>query len=265
MQSALDLNFVLIPDGEFVIGSDPSADRLAQPDEVPQHRLHVTDFYIMRYPVTNAQYRLFVEATGHRPPQFWPEKQFPADRADHPVVGVSFHDAVAFYRWASEETGLPLRLPTESEWEKAARGPDSRLYPWGNEWEVDLCNSGESNLSGTTPVHQFSPHGDSSYGIADMAGNVQEWCSSLFGTYPYDPTDGREVLVYNPDERGLMPRMHETGCVANPQQIEAAFDKQVIRGGTWRQPRTQSRCAYRSWAAPMHRSEDTGFRLCYEP
>jgi formylglycine-generating enzyme required for sulfatase activity len=96
MPTALDLAFVLIPGGEFVIGSDPSNDRLTQPDETPQHRLHVSDFYISRSPVTNAQYHLFVNATSYRPPRFWPEGQYPAQEADHPVVGVSFHDAAAF-------------------------------------------------------------------------------------------------------------------------------------------------------------------------
>jgi formylglycine-generating enzyme required for sulfatase activity len=264
MQSTLDLDFVLIPDGEFVIGSDPSADRLAQPDETPQHRLHVTDFYIMRYPVTNAQYHLFVKATDHRPPLHWPDGQFPEEKADHPVVGVSFHDAAAFCHWAAEVTGLAVRLPTEPEWEKAARGTDGRLHPWGNKWERGLCNSSENNLSGIVAVHYFSPQGDSPYGIADTAGNAQEWCASLFGTYPYNPADGREILVYNLDAQRLMPQLHETGCVADPQQIEAGFDKLVVRGGSWRQDRHQTRCAYRSWAAPMHRSDDTGFRCCYE-
>jgi formylglycine-generating enzyme required for sulfatase activity len=265
MQSVLDLDFVLIPDGEFIVGSNSSADRLAQPDETPQHRLSVSNFYIMRYPVTNAQYRVFVEATGHRSPLFWPDGQFPAEKTDHPVVGVSFHDAAAFCHWAAEVTGLPVRLPTETEWEKAARGADGRLYPWGNDWEAGLCNSGESKLPDTVTVRHFSPQGDSPHGIADMGGNAQEWCASLFGAYPYDPSDGREVLVYNLEGQSLMPAIHETGCVANPQQIEAALDKLVVRGGSWRHDRHQSRCAYRSWAAPMHRSEDTGFRCCYEP
>ena len=265
MQSTLDLDFVLIPAGEFTIGSNGSRDRQSQPDETPQHRLHITDFYMMRYPVTNAQYRQFVEATDHRPPLFWPDGKFPEEKADHPVVGVSLHDVAAFSHWAAEVTGLAVRLPTEPEWEKAARGTDGRVYPWGNEWKAGLCNSVESKLSGTAPVHQFSPQGDSPYGIADTAGNAQEWCASLFGAYPYDPADGREVLVYSLDTQGLMPKLHETGCVANPLQIEAGLDKMTVRGGSWRQERSQSRCAYRSWAAPMHRSEDTGFRCCYEP
>lgn len=264
MTTELDLEFIFIPESEFIMGSDPSVDRLTQTDETPQHRLFITGFFMMRCPVTNAQYRLFMEAAGHRPPRFWRNDQFPADKADHPVTGVSFPDAVAFCRWATEMTGLSLRLPTEAEWEKAARGEDGRLYPWGNEWDKNLCNNRHTKIRDTTPVNRFSPQGDSSYGVADLGGNVQEWSSSLFGSYPYQPADGREVLVYNLEHASLMPKLHETGCVANPRQIEAAFDKQVVRGGSWRQGQHESRCAYRSWAAPMHRSEDTGFRCCYE-
>jgi formylglycine-generating enzyme required for sulfatase activity len=262
--SVADLDFVLIPAGEFIIGSTPS-DRQAQPDERPQHRLRITDYYITRHPVTNDQYRLFVKATGHRPPLYWPQGAFPSDRVDQPIVGVSLQDATAFCRWAAQVTDLPIRLPTEPEWEKAARGSDGQIYPWGDQWKPGLCNSKESKLNSLCSVRQFSPQGDSRYGVADMAGNVQEWCFSLFGPYPYDPTDGREVLVYNQAAPSLMPRFLETGCVADPQRVEASLGKQVVRGGSWRESKHQSRCAYRSWAAPMHRSDDTGFRCVYEP
>jgi len=264
MASKLDIDFVLIPAGEFVMGSDRKIDRLSEPEERPCHRLIVSDYYISRYPVTNAQYRLFVEAEGHRPPLFWPEGKFPEDKADHPVVGVSFLDALQFCNWAAKETGLPIRLPTEPEWEKAARGPDGRIFPWGNQWEPGRCNNREEKLSGTTPVGRFSPAGDSPYGVAEMGGNVQEWILSLYKPYPYDPEDGREILLNNQELQGLMPFMHETGCTSVPQSLEAALDKSMLRGGSWRETHTQSRCAYRSWAAPMHRSDDTGFRCCYE-
>ncbi len=151
----------------------------------------------MRTPVTNAQYNQFVQATGHRCPVAWRDGVYPADKADHPVTGVTYQDALAFCRWAREITGLPVRLPTEPEWEKAARGPDDRLYPWGNQWRPELANNRENKSKGTTPVNAFSPQGDSPYGVADTAGNVQEWCSSLFGSYPYDPADGREAFVNN--------------------------------------------------------------------
>lgn len=263
MEAIFDLDFVLIPAGECIIGSD-RRDRDAGDDERPQHRLIIGDFYLMRHPVTNAQYRRFVEATGHRPPLFWPHGQMPVDRADHPVVGVSFHDAAAFCRWARTVTGLPVRLPTEVEWEKAARGPDGRRYPWGDRWDATRCNNRETHPTGTTPIGRFSPLGDSPYGIADLAGNVQNWCASIFGPYPYDPTDGREVLVNDLASAGLLPEFHESGAIANAERPEANLGKQTLRGGSWRCDRREARCAYRSWAAPMHRSDDTGFRCCYE-
>lgn len=262
MNISLNLEFVFVPAGECIIGSGP-ADRSAGDDERPQHRLHIAAFHIARYPISNAQYHLFVQASGHRPPLFWKGGQFPADQADHPVVGVSFHDAVAFCRWAREITGLPLRLPTEVEWEKAARGTDGRLYPWGATWDARRCQNREGKARGTAPVTQFSPAGDSPYGVADLAGNVQEWCSSLFGPYPYDPTDGREALVHDMAPASLLPQFHETGAIANPERPEANLGKQCLRGGSWRGDRYEARCAYRSWAAPMHRSDDTGFRCCY--
>jgi formylglycine-generating enzyme required for sulfatase activity len=265
MSVDLSLDFVLIPAGEFVIGSDPLRDRQAQVDERPCHRLSVSDYYLMRCPVTNEQYARFLDATGTRPPLHWPEPGRLAQLARHPVIGVSLLDAAAFCRWASEVTGLPVRLPTEPEWEKAARGSDGRVYPWGNAWDASRCNTGDGRPQSTVPVGSFSPQGDSPYGVADMAGNVQQWCSSLFGPYPYDPADGREALVNTLDEASLLPSLHETGCVSNPQQAEAFLGKPAIRGGSWRQTRQESRCAYRSWGPPMHRSDDTGFRCCYEP
>jgi formylglycine-generating enzyme required for sulfatase activity len=265
MPEELDMQFVLVPAGEFVIGSSRASDPKAGDDETPQHSLNVTDFYIMRYPVTNDEYNRFIQTTGHRAPLFWKEGQFPVEKADHPVVGVSFLDAVAFCRWARQVTGLAVRLPSEPEWEKAARGPDGRIYPWGNNWELGRCNSVEAKTGSTSPVGQFSPNGDSPYGIAEMAGDVQEWTSSLFGSYPYDPNDGREVFVNELDAPALFPRFYETGATMVASSQEAAAGKTVIRGGSWREDRLTSRCAYRGWAAPLHRSDDTGFRCCYEP
>jgi len=264
MVEKLDLQFVLIPEGEFIIGSAHASDPKATDDEMPQHKLGVTDFYLMRYPVTNAQYDQFMRATGHRPPLFWSDGKYPAEKADHPVVGVSFLDAVAFCRWARDLTGLAVRLPSEPEWEKAARGADGRLFPWGNQWEDGRANTAETKLGTTTPVTQFSPAGDSPYGVAGMAGNVQQWTSTLYGAYPYDPEDGREELVYNLDSPALFPRFYETGATMVVSSMEAGSGKTVIRGGSWQEGRFKSRCAYRGWAAPMHRSDDTGFRCCYE-
>jgi len=263
--SELNLNFIKIPASDFTMGTKRTLDRDARNEEMPSQVLRVSDFFIMKYPVTNAQYRRFVEATACRAPLFWPGGSYPQDMADHPVVGVSYYDALAFCAWAGQVAGLPMRLPTEAEWEKAARGAHARVYPWGNEWKKGLANTSEEKLDGTSPVNMFSPAGDSPYGIADMGGNVQEWCSSLFGPYPYDPADGREAHVYDLQANDLLPKLLETGCTSMPESNEASFGKSVIRGGSWRERRLQARCAYRSWAAPLHRSDDTGFRCCYEP
>lgn len=266
MTTSMNLGFILIPEGEVTIGSDPYKDRNSQKDEQPLHTLVLSDYYIMKNPVTNAQYMAFVEATDHRKPLFWTKGVFPEEKADHPVVGVSFHDAVAFCRWASDTTGLPIRLPTEPEWEKAARGSDARMYPWGDDWDASLTNTREGKLGSTSPVGKYSPEGDSPFGISDPAGNVQHWISNLYGAYPYDPSDGREAFINNLDRDSTMPLLvHETGTTSVIDSLEASINKSVIRGSSWRESKVQSRCAYRSWAAPMHRSDDTGFRCCYEP
>ena len=259
------LNFTKIPSSEFTMGSKRSLDRDAHDDEMPAQVLSVSDYYIMKYPVTNEQYNVFVQATGYKAPLLWPNATFPDSLADHPVVGVSYYDALAFCAWVGQVTGLPIRLPTEPEWEKAARGPEYQLYSWGNEWKIGLCNTSEEKLNRTSPVGHYSPQGDSPYEIADMGGNVQEWCSSLFGPYPYDPADGREAHVYDLQTDNLLPMLLETGCTSLIESDEASLGKSVIRGGSWLESKFQARCAYRSWAAPMHRSDDTGFRCCYEP
>ena len=265
MAQELDLQFVFIPAGKFVIGSRLAADSKTNDDEIPQHELFISDYYLMRFPVTNSQYATFVKATGHRYPLFWEEGNYPVEKVDHPVVGVSFLDAVAFCRWGREVTGLPLRLPSEPEWEKAARGAEPRIYPWGNSWEDGRANISESKFGGTTPVGHFSPSGDSPFGLADMAGNVQQWTGSLFGKYPYHPDDGREEYLYELEAPALFPKFYETGGTMRSTSQEAGAGKTVIRGGSWREGKPTSRCAYRGWAAPMHRSDDTGFRCCYEP
>jgi len=130
--------------------------------------MELPEFWIDRTPVTNAEYARFVAATGHEPPKHWGSELPPKEIADHPVVEVSWHDAVAYAEWAGK------RLPTEEEWEKAARGTDGQEYPWGD-WEEDRCNTKEAGVGGTTPVGQYSAGGDSLYGCVDTAGNVWEW------------------------------------------------------------------------------------------
>jgi formylglycine-generating enzyme required for sulfatase activity len=131
-------------------------------------KIELPEFWIDKTPVTNAEYARFVAAAGHKPPRHWEGRVPPKEMADHPVVDVSWHDAVAYAGWAGKW------LPTEEQWEKAARGTDGRGYPWGD-WEEDRCNIKETGIRGTTAVGQYSPDGDSPFSCVDMAGNVWEW------------------------------------------------------------------------------------------
>ena len=163
------------------MGSDPKVDKDASANEQPQHRLYLPEFYIGKYPVTNEQYAAFVKATRQAAPQYWKKSQIPAGKENHPVVNVSWKDAVAFWQWLSQASGKTIRLPTEAEWEKAARGGDGRIYPWGIDPPTkELCNFGD-NVGDTTPVGQY-PAGASPCRALDMAGNVWEWTGSLYRT-----------------------------------------------------------------------------------
>ena len=260
--SQLDFDFVLIPAGEFLIGTNPGRGIDLEPDETPQHTLTLPDFYIARFPVTNAQYAAFVTATGHRTPRFWRDGKMPEGKADHPVVGINFHDCLAFCDWASQMLGLPIRLPTEPEWEKAARGTDGRVYPWGNQWDPRRANSLESKLNDTTAVTRYATEGASPYGVADLVGNVSEWCFSMFSRYPYNANDGRELLQLEKGQH--LPWVERWGLqVTNEPSRLRGNEQRVVRGGSFRGTRAICRCAYRGWAAALHYSDDTGFRVAY--
>jgi formylglycine-generating enzyme required for sulfatase activity len=235
-------DMVEIPASEFIMGEG---------DE--QHQVFVDAFKISKYPVTNMQYQTFVDATGHRAPGHWPEGAYPPNKANHPVVNVSWDDAVAYCRWLSQATGKECRLPTEAEWEKAARGgiqiPNSqnlkewidnphpkRMYPWGDEFDPKRLNIkiGDEQIGGTSPVGVY-PGGASPYGVMDMAGNVWEWCSSLYRDYPYDLDDGREDL-------------------------EAEGDR-VLRGGSWLYGGSYACCSYRRNDRPSYFDGHIGLRV----
>jgi len=236
--------WVEIPGGEFWMGSEKSQ----WEDERPVHRVRLESFLIARVPVTNAQYRLFVQAAGHEAPDGWEAGRPPKDKQSHPVVNVSWHDALAYCEWLGRVSGKRITLPSEAEWEKAARGDrDQREYPWGDAFEAARCNCGDLGLLDTTPVGIF-PAGASPYGVLDMAGNVWEWTRSLWGedpgkpefAYPYDPRDGRENL-----ERG-----------------EDVL--RVLRGGSYNLGADLLRCAFRFRSHPNLHGY-IGFRVVASP
>jgi formylglycine-generating enzyme required for sulfatase activity len=267
---------VYVAGGLFVLGtSDQQIDQLASDleearewrergffaREQPEHRVHLADYLIGRYPVTVGQYRAFVEAEGYRQQRYWTEtgwtwreaagRVVPSHWQDEawtgddrlPVVGVSWNEALAFCRWLGEVTGHDYRLPTEAEWETAAGwrpahlgfGGGKRIYPWGDEFDASRCNARPGGLGRTTPVGQFSPQGDSLFRCADMAGNVSEWTSSRFQPYRYRARDGREVA-----------------------DGEA---ERVTRGGSWHSPVLQVRTTSRGMNDPFYSDNDLGFRL----
>jgi formylglycine-generating enzyme required for sulfatase activity len=241
-REAFEPQVVRIPAGEFLMGtSEEDVDAIAKKysierkyieRETPQHEIFVEEFEIGKYPVTNFEYRAFVQDTGHEPPRHWEGDQYPEELGDHPVVYVTWHDAVAYCEWLSEKTGKSYRLPGEAEWEKAARGADGRQFLWGDEWDESRCNTTEGGPGTTTPVGQYSPDGDSPYGVADMAGNVWEWCADWFQAY-----EGNRF----PDE-------------------DYGQKYRVLRGGSWDNLRVDARCAFRLGYDPVYGLNLVGFR-----
>lgn len=195
---------VAVPAGPFLMGSDKRHDVQAYDSELPQHTVTLDAYRIGTYPLTVAEYACFVTATQRSAPSGNPTWGQQTERADHPVVNVSWEDVVAYAQWLSQMTGRPWRLPTEAEWEKAARGTDGRVYPWGNQWEKTRANTSDGGAGTTTPVGAYVDQGDASpYGAHDLAGNVWEWCSTRHRRYPYKSDDGREDMSGRTDARVL--------------------------------------------------------------
>ncbi len=163
--SKLPEDMVLIPGGEFIMGSNK------EKDEGPERRVFLKPFYIDKFEITNANYKQFVKETKHREPKDWMIYGYREDKKDHPVVFVSLGDATEYCKW------MKKRLPIEEEWEKAARGPDGSIYPWGNKFEQERANTSLSGIVGTTKAGLYKG-GSSPYGVYDMAGNVWEWTDS---------------------------------------------------------------------------------------
>jgi 4-hydroxybenzoate polyprenyltransferase len=177
-------DMVLIPSGTFLMGRNErtAAEGAGDEDETPIHRVHVEGFYMDRYEVTNVQYKRFADETGRPYPKHWKTGTYPAGKQDHPVAYVNWFEADGYCHW------LGRRLPTEAEWEYAARGPESRRFPWGNTFDPLKANTPQYWLvkgvkADTTPVGSF-PQGRSPFGLEDMAGNVYEWTSSWYKPYP---------------------------------------------------------------------------------
>lgn len=264
-------DMVLVPTGEFRMGAPAGSGGL--PDEQPERAVLLSAFYIDRFEVTNEAYLLFVSLTGHRMPEnsnpaatLWKDRRPMPGIERHPVVNVSWTDADAYCRWAGK------RLPTEAEWEKAARGTDGRRYPWGDQWDVLFANSAsywagrtvqfdsgadweafwvkgegahiakEKGLNGevlTMPVGSF-PGSVSVYGLFDMAGNVAEWVQDW-----YDPN-------YYP-----------SGPLTNPTGPPRGAIKSM-RGGSWLKPAVSLRTSDRDWGTIDSRPSGTGFRCAQD-
>lgn len=219
------VEFVRIPPGEFLMGSEEEDE-----DARPVHRVRLSGFWLSRFEVTREQYARFLAETGHPEPAHWTNSRF--TRPDQPVIGVSWEDAVAFCRWAGG------RLPTEAEWEYAARGTDGRRYPWGNE-EPDPSRAVfhlDIGFGATMPVGSAKA-GASPFGILDMAGNVFEWCADW-----YDP----EYYARSPRENPPGPPSGEF---------------RVIRGGSWINLPDACRSAARAKYPPSGRSVMIGIRV----
>jgi len=249
--------FVVVPAAPFLMGTPEAAlgelarryggTRESYREEAPRHEVSLPAYAIARTPVTNALYAAFVAGVGAPAPLAWRGATPPAERLEHPVVDVSWNEAQAFCDWLARQpavfrdgAGAPLaarggpRLPTEAEWEHAARGGDGRTFPWGETFAPHRANTRDGGPGATTPVGAY-PAGASPYGVLDMAGNVWEWTASLDAPYPYRPDDGREDLM--------------------------APGRRIMRGGCYANPHGYARCACRFRLPPTARNEFTGFRL----
>ena len=239
-------DMVLVPAGEFLMGSTnteidkatawSSKPRYEFEDEFPQHTVYLDAYYIDKFEVTNTQFEAFVNATGYRTLaeqkgelNTWRAAYAPG-MENYPVVWMSWYDADAYCKWAGK------RLPTEAEWEKAARGNLGRIFPWGNDWDPKKANCGEAGYGHTMPVGSF-PDGFSYYGARDMAGNVWEWVADWWD-----------------------PNYYSVSATRNPQGPLTATQNKVLRGGAFGNAKWQLRTAHRHTSGPDGYAPDHGFR-----
>lgn len=238
--------------GEFAMPSELRSNNLL-PSPFDWVRIPHKGYSIAKYPVTNAQFAAFIEAGGYQQrqwwtdtgwkireskswtePRFWTDEQW--NGLEQPVVGVSWHEAVAFCLWLSDATGERIMLPTADQWQFAAQGDDGRAYPWGNDWDCECCNNSVSPCKSTTttPVRLHEGKNDSPFGVVDMAGNVWEWCTTSF--------------------------QDRSNAIDEP--IDPVLDVRLMWGGSWRCLETTFlRCDYYFPAYALHDRNDWGFRL----
>jgi formylglycine-generating enzyme required for sulfatase activity len=230
-----DDGFVEIPAGSFMMGSDKDRDKDALDREFPRHKVTLSVYLIGRYPVTVAQYRAFLDDIKQPIEELWKEY----NRYDnHPVARVSWEDADAYCKWLSKKLDCQIQLPTEAQWEYAARGTDRRIYPWEDEVDPNKANYNDTGINTTSPVGCF-PSGNSPYGLSDMAGNVWEWCYDRYGEYTAD-------------------------AVTDPVATDNCSGR-VLRGGSWYYFARFCRTANRNYNSPINRNYYHGFRLVRSP
>ncbi|MEL7434779.1 MAG: SUMF1/EgtB/PvdO family nonheme iron enzyme [Chloroflexota bacterium] len=240
--------WVNIPAGQVTLENTWDDMRTTYVGAIGESKLFTVEaFTIAKYPITSAQYRLFIDAGGYQnraywtadgwqhcqkdnwtEPRYWQDAKWNGDQ--QPVVGVSWYEAYAYTQWLREVSGDPVVLPIEQQWQRAAQGDDGRTYPWGNEWDASRCNNSvDSESRKTSLVTQYEGMGDSPFGVVDMAGNVWEWCLTAYESGSHEP-DGN--------------------------------DKRVLRGGLWSYENTgYFRCTFRTGHFPSLKSNAYGFRV----
>jgi gamma-glutamyl hercynylcysteine S-oxide synthase len=235
---------VPIPAGKFLMGTDLKNTDAASH---PQHTVYLKAYRIDKYLVTNAQYARFIAATGHRPPSDWKNGKIQQGTLLYPVTLVNWYDAAAYAKWAGK------RLPTEAEWEKAARGTDGRRWPWGNEMDPARLNT-YYNVGSASNVTTYA-NGVSPYGVFDMAGNVDEWVEDDFVPYkgtdaPADVFQGKVARVLNAEDRA----MNLSDMVPVNRQYK------ILRGGSWKGDPFSTASYHRDYSWPNYASDFYGFR-----
>lgn len=285
-------DMILIAEGLFFMGSTKQditnlleldhnieAERLE--NEIPQHKVYLNAYFIDKYPVTNAQYKKFIESGGYMQKTFWSDDGWQYivqakplenneldgafhDQADCPVVNISWYEAEAFASWAGK------RLPTEAEWEKAARGTDGRIYPWGNEFDKTRLNCAEAKIEKPTAVTKY-PQGQSIYGCFDMAGNVWEWTADWYDSQYYRYTSDKNPQGPTMAEKNpYFGRPEEVGISIydlKPSPTSKALSGcKVLRGGSWNGSGiVHIRCSNRDYDEPTYKNDTIGFRCAKSP